>query len=55
LKKENSFVELISRQKGLEEGMVKAVEALERVHNADARLLLGELRLESTKHANICQ
>ena len=56
MKTENSVIELVKRQKRSEEGMVKAVEALEgRVHNAAARLLLAELRLDSSKHANICQ
>lgn len=56
MKTEKSVVELIQRQKESEESMVKAVKALEdKVHNAAARLLLAELRLDSTKHANICQ
>ena len=53
---ENSVAELVLKQKQSEESMVKAVEALEgKVHNAAARLLLAELRLDSMKHANICQ
>jgi len=56
LKAEDSVVRLIQRQKQSEESMVRAVEALEgKVHNEAARLLLAELRLDSTKHANICQ
>ena len=36
--------------------MVKAVEALEaKVHTEAASLILTELRLDSTKHASICQ
>jgi len=55
MKAEESVVKLIKRQKQSEESMVKAVEVLEeRVHNAAARLLLAELRLDSTKHAHIC-
>jgi len=50
------LAELIQKQRKAEENMVKAVKALEgKVHNAAARLLLAELRLDSTKHANICQ
>jgi len=53
---ERSVAELIQKQKEAEKDMVKAVKALEdKVHNAAARLLLAELRLDSTKHANICQ
>jgi len=56
MKAEGSVVKLVQRQKESEESMVKAVEALEeRVHNEAARLLLAELRLDSGKHANICQ
>lgn len=56
MKAENSVVKLVQRQKQSEESMVKAVEALQgRVHNKAARLLLAELRLDSGKHANICQ
>jgi len=56
MKEEKSVIELIQRQKKSEESMMKAVEALEgKVHNAAAKLLLAELRLDSTKHANICQ
>jgi len=56
MKTEKDVVELVQRQKKSEENMVKAVEALEdKVHNAASRLLLAELRLDSTKHASICQ
>jgi len=56
MKTGNSVIELVKRQKQSEESMVKAVEALEdKVHNAAARLLLAELRLDSGKHADICQ
>ncbi len=56
MKTEESVVELIKRQKRLEENMVTAVEALEgKVNNEAAKLILSELRLDSTKHANICQ
>jgi len=55
LKAEDSVVKLIQRQKQSEESMVKAVEVLEgKVGNAAAKLLLAELRLDSTKHAQIC-
>jgi len=51
-----SVAELVKRQKVSEESMVKAVQALEdKVHNEAARLLLSELRLDSTKHAQICE
>jgi len=51
-----SVNELVRRQKLSEESMVKAVQALEeKVHNEAARLLLSELRLDSTKHAQICE
>lgn len=53
---EKSVAELIQKQKKAEKSMVKAVKALEeKIHNAAAKLLLAELRLDSTKHANICQ
>jgi len=56
MKTENSVVELVKRQKKSEESMVKAVEALEeKVHDTAAKLLLAELRLDSTKHAHICK
>ena len=55
LKTDDSVVKLIQRQKQSEESMVKAVEVLEgRVQNEAAKLLLAELRLDSTKHAQIC-
>ncbi len=50
-----SIIDLVKRQKQSEESMVKTVEALEgRVHSEAAKLLLSELRLDSTKHAKIC-
>jgi len=53
---ESSVIRLVKRQRQSEESMVKVVEALEeRVHNEAAKLLLAELRLDSTKHASICQ
>jgi len=53
---ENPFVELVKRQKRSEEAMVKVIESLERqVHNEAAKLLLSELRLDSAKHASICE
>jgi rubrerythrin len=53
---EDTVVKLVSKQKLSEESMVKAVEALEkRVNNAAAKLILAELRLDSTKHARICE
>lgn len=56
MKTEEPVVELVKRQKTLEENMVKAVAALEeKVNNEAARLILSELRLDSTKHAMICQ
>ena len=49
-------VELVKKQKRAEESMAKALEALEgKVHNEAAKLLLTELRLDSTKHAHICE
>jgi len=55
LKDDDSVVKLVQKQKLSEESMVKAVEALEgRIHNEAAKLLLAELRLDSTKHAQIC-
>lgn len=55
MRAEDSVVKLIQRQKQSEESMVKAVEVLEgRVQNEAAKLLLAELRLDSTKHAQIC-
>jgi len=51
----DSVVDLIKKQKRSEEAMVKVVEALEKkMHNEAAKLLLAELRLDSTKHAQIC-
>jgi len=56
MKTGDSVTDLVKRQKLSEESMVKAVEALEqKVHNEAARLLLSELRLDSTKHAGICE
>lgn len=53
---EESVIKLIRRQKQSEENMVKAVSALEaRVNNEAAKLVLSELRLDSTKHAQICE
>lgn len=55
MKTESSVVTLIQRQKLSEENMVKAVQTLEeKVHSEAARLLLTELRLDSTKHASVC-
>jgi rubrerythrin len=49
-------VELVKKQKRSEESMVKVLEYLEgKVHNEAAKLLLAELRLDSTKHALICE
>ncbi len=51
-----SVGKLIERQKQSEESMVRVVRALEdKVNNAAAKLLLAELRLDSSKHAQICQ
>lgn len=56
MKTGDPVVELVKKQKQSEESMVKAVEALEqKVHNEAAKLLLAELRLDSTKHAHICE
>jgi hypothetical protein len=56
MKREDSVVELVRSQKALEESIVKAVQALEsKVHDQASRLILAELRLDSTKHADICQ
>jgi len=56
MKAEDSMVDLIKKQKRAEEAMVKIVEDLEKkVHNEGAKLLLSELRLDSTKHAHICE
>lgn len=56
MKTGDPVVELVKKQKQSEESMVKAVEALEqKVHNEAAKLLLAELRLDSTKHARICE
>jgi len=56
MKKEDSVAELVKKQKQTEESMVKSIRALEKkVHNAAAKLLLAELRLDSTKHASICR
>jgi len=56
MKPEKSLAEQILKQKKAEESMVKTVEALEKkVHNHAARLLLAELRLDSTKHASVCK
>jgi rubrerythrin len=51
----DSVVELVKKQKRAEEAMVKVLEALEKkVHSEAAKLLIAELRLDSTKHARIC-
>ena len=56
MKAGDSVVDLIKKQKRSEEAMVKVVESLEKkVHNEAARLLLSELRFDSTKHAHICE
>lgn len=56
MKSADSVVDLVKRQKQSEESMVKAVEALEdKVNSQAAKLLLSELRLDSTKHAQICE
>lgn len=56
MKSEESVAKLVERQRLSEESMVKAVEALEgKVNNAAAKLLLAELRLDSTKHVHICE
>ena len=56
MKTEDSVVKLVQKQKLSEESMVKAVEVLEgRVNSEAAKLILAELRLDSTKHASICQ
>jgi len=56
MKAGDSVVDLIKKQKRSEEAMVEVVESLEKkVHNEAARLLLSELRFDSTKHAHICE
>jgi len=56
MKAGESVTDLVKRQKLSEESMVKVVEALEsRVHSEAARLLLSELRFDSSKHAQICE
>jgi len=56
MKAGDSVVELVKKQKRAEEGMVKILETIEgKVHNEAAKLLLSELRLDSTKHAHICE
>jgi len=56
MKAGDSVADLVKRQKLSEESMVKTVEALEqKVHTEAARLLLSELRFDSTKHAQICE
>jgi rubrerythrin len=56
MKAEDSVVELVKKQKRAEEAMVKVVEALEgKVNTEAAKLLIAELRLDSAKHANICE
>ena len=53
---EDPVVELVKKQKRNEEAMVKVVEDLEgKVDSEAAKLLLAELRLDSTKHARICE
>jgi len=53
---EDSVVELVKKQKRNEEAMVKVVEDLEgKVNSEAAKLVLAELRLDSTKHARICE
>jgi hypothetical protein len=56
MKSGESVVDLVKREKQSEESMVKAVEALEaRVYSEAAKLVLFELRLDSAKHAKICE
>jgi rubrerythrin len=56
MKAGDSVVELVKKQKRAEEAMVKIVEDLEgKVNTEAAKLLLAELRFDSTKHANICE
>lgn len=51
-----SVAKLVERQRQSEESMVRIVKTLEdKVNNAAAKLLLAELRLDSSKHAQICQ
>ncbi len=53
---EDPVVELVKKQKRNEEAMVKVVEHLEgKVNSEAAKLLLAELRLDSSKHAHICE
>jgi rubrerythrin len=56
MKADDSVIKLVEKQKASEESMVKAVQALEaKVHSEAARLILTELRFDSTKHASICE
>lgn len=51
-----NFAELVNHQIRIENSIVKACAKLEeRVHTAAAKLLLTEMRLDSTKHASICE
>ena len=53
---EDPVIELVKKQKRNEEAMVKVVEDLEgKVNSEAAKLLLAELRLDSSKHARICE
>jgi hypothetical protein len=53
---EDPVVELVKKQKRSEEAMVRVVEDLEgKVNSEAAKLLLAELRLDSSKHARICE
>lgn len=56
MKREDSVVQLIRAQKALEESIVKAIDVLEtKIQDQASKIILAELRLDSTKHAVICQ
>jgi hypothetical protein len=56
MKREDSVVELIRSQKALEESIVKAIDVLEtKIRDQASKIILAELRLDSQKHAVICQ
>jgi len=56
MKSEKSFIKMLQVHKKAEANMAKVCAKLEqKVHTAAAKLLLAEMRLDSTKHENILQ
>jgi len=56
MKTEKSFIKMLQVHKRAEANMAKVCAELERkVHTAAAKLLLAEMRLDSTKHESILQ